>query len=264
VNLSFPAVRAIRRQRGYTLIEIMIALVIALFLLWGLGTMVAGTRQTGSNQMLLAQLQDQQRLAMSMLSDVIQRAGYFDTNKYLAATDALTTPATVPATGLTLLKGQSLSGTHTSISAPDTIAVRYSTSGSDGIINCNGATSTTGATTYTNYFSVIPATTGANATPSQLQCSKDGKSDDGVPLVSNVVNMQMWYGVSTGASNTANVDTYMTADQVTASAGGWLNVTSVRVTLTFNNPLWPQAGQPQYVYFTRVIALQTRAGAVFP
>jgi len=32
----------------------MIALVIALFLLWGLGTMVAGTRQTGSNQMLLA------------------------------------------------------------------------------------------------------------------------------------------------------------------------------------------------------------------
>jgi type IV pilus assembly protein PilW len=261
MNLSFPSFR-VRRQRGYTLIEIMIALVIALFLLAGLGTMVAGTRRTGSNQMLLAQLQDEQRLAMSMLSDVIQHAGYFDTNKYLAATDAWSTTTTVPATGATLLKGQSLSGTHTSISASDTIAVRYATAGGDGIINCNGGTSTA-ATTYINYFFVSAATTGANASPSQLQCSIDGNTGNAVSLVSNVVNMQMWYGVSTTA-NTDNVDTFMTADQVTASAGGWSSVTSVRATLTFNNPLYLQPGQPQYVYFTRVIALQTRAGAVFP
>jgi type IV pilus assembly protein PilW len=219
---------------------------------------VAGTRRTGSNQMLLAQLQDEQRLAMSLLSDVIQRAGYFDTNKYLAATDAWSTTTTVPA-GLTFLKGQSLSGTHTSSSAPDAIAVRYATAGGDGIINCNGGTSTTAAN-YINYFFVSPA---AGSNPSQLQCSIDGDTTDAVSLVSNVVNMQMWYGVSTTA-NTDNVDTFMTATQVTASAGGWPSVTSVRATLTFLNPLWPQPGQPHYVYFTRVIALQTRAGAVFP
>jgi type IV pilus assembly protein PilW len=164
----------------------------------------------------------------------------------------------VPATTAALAVGQSVSGTHTSISTPDTIAIRYATSGKDGMINCIGGTSTT-ATTYINYFSVSAATATA---PSQLQCSIDGKTSDPVSLVSNVVNMQIWYGVSTVGGTMNSIDTYMTADQVTAA--NWLNVTSVRASLTFNNPLWGQPGQPQYVYFTRVIALQPRAGAVFP
>ena len=260
MNASFPIARAARCHRGYTLIEILIALLVALFLLAGLGTLVAGTRRTGTNQMALAQLQDEQRLAMSMLSDVIQTAGYFNTNLFY--TTAAAFPAAVTTTGgannITLAAGQVVGGTHTSISAPDTIAVRYATSGTDGIINCVGGTNAA-ATIYVNYFFVNTATT-----PNQLQCSSDGKTSDAVSLVSHVVNMQIWYGVSTGGGTTSNVDTYMTADQVTSSTGGWPTVTSVRVTLTFDNPLWLQPGQPQYVYFTRVIALQTRAGAVFP
>jgi hypothetical protein len=50
------------------------------------------------------------------------------------------------------------------------------------------------------------------------------------------------------------------------SAANWQNVTSVRVTLTFVNPLYQQAGYTattsQYVYFTRVIALQGRTGVI--
>jgi type IV pilus assembly protein PilW len=264
MNASFRSARVVRRQRGFTLIEIMIALLVALFLLAGLGTMVAGTRRTGTNQMSLAQLQDEQRLAMSMLNDVIQNAGYFDTNTYYTTASAF--PASFTTTGgsntITLAAGQVVGGVHTSISAPDSIAVRYSTSGIDGIINCVGGTNTA-ATIYVNYF-FIKAGTNPTTNPSQLQCSSDGKTSDAVSLVSNVVNMQMWYGVSTGGGTASSVDTYMTADQVTASAGGWPTVTSVRVTLTFDNPLWTQPGQPQYVYLTRVIALQTRSGAVFP
>ncbi len=260
MNASLSTTRFIRHQRGYTLIEIMIALLVALFLLAGLGTLVAGTRRTGSNQMSLAQLQDEQRLAMSMLNDVVQNTGYFDSNTYYTTADAFKTSVTTTGgtTNITLAAGQIIGGTHTSISAPDTLAVRYSTSGTDGIINCVGGTSTT-ATTYVNYFFVNTA-----SNPNQLQCSSDGKTSDAVSLVGHVVNMQVWYGVSTGTGTTNNVDTYMTADQVTSSTGGWPKVTSARVTLTFDNPLWQQPGQPQYVYFTRVIALQTRAGAVFP
>jgi hypothetical protein len=58
----------------------------------------------------------------------------------------------------------------------------------------------------------------------------------------------------------------MTATQVQASAGGWPNVTSVRVTLTFLNPLYGQAGYTlaanKYVYLTRVIPLQGRTGVI--
>lgn len=263
MNASFPIACAARRQRGFTLIEILVSLLIALFLLAGLGTLVAGTRRTGSNQQLLAQLQDEQRLAMSMLNDVIQTTGYYDTNTYSPPSAAIpyglpTAPfPAVTVAGTTLVAGQALSGTHTSISAPDTIIVRYSTTGSDGVINCVGGSSTAGvAVNYVNYFFVNTA-----VTPNQLQCSKDGSAADAVSLVSNVVNLQLWYGVSTVAG-TANVDTYMTADQVAASTGGWGSVSSVRVTLTFNNPLYGQPAQPQYVTFTRVVALQGRAGSI--
>jgi hypothetical protein len=49
------------------------------------------------------------------------------------------------------------------------------------------------------------------------------------------------------------------------TAANWLNVTSVRVMLTFVNPLYDpnparSTQQPHYVYFSRVIALQGRTG----
>lgn len=251
----------VQRQRGYSLIEILIALLVALFLLAGLGSMVAGTRKTSTNQTSLAQLQDEERLAMSMINDVLQTAGYFDANPsdtatYTSATAAF--PAITTTGGPSnpvLVAGQALGGTH-STTTPDTLVVQYRTNGSDNVIACDGTTST-GAATYTNFFFIT------TTTPYQLQCSKDGNASDAVTLISNVVNLQIWYGVST--TGTSSVDTYVQANNV----ANWANVISARVTLTFNNPLYYQPGgtvvvpgQPQYVTFTRVITLQSRAGYV--
>ena len=246
------------QQRGYALIELMIALLLGLFLLGGLVTLVGGTRQSSSNQNSLAQLQDEQRLAMSMLNDVIQTAGYFDATAYFSATEAFITPVSTSGTGsnATLTAGQILGGTHTSLTTPDSIVVRYATSGTDQVLNCNGGSSAV-ATTYTNFFFVNTTTT-----PNQLQCSIDGNAADAVTLVPNVVNLQAWYGVSTAIPTTtgvANADTYVTADQVT----NWAAVVSVRVTVTFINPLANQPGQSAYSYFTRLIPLQARTGSNF-
>ena len=64
-------------QRGFTLIELMVTVAIALFLLGGLLTILQNMRGTYGNQQALAQLQDQQRFAMTVLTDVIQAGGYF-------------------------------------------------------------------------------------------------------------------------------------------------------------------------------------------
>jgi len=241
------------RQRGYTLIEILIALLIAIFLLAGLFTILQNTRRSSSNQTGLTQLQDEQRMAMSLLNDVIQSAGYFDTNTYATAQTAWNAPVAVGATSTSLAAGQPLTGSHATAAPGDVIAVRYATAGGDGIINCNGAVSATAAT-YINTFMIVS---------NQLECATDGVAAHAIPLVSGVANLQVWYGVSTAAT-TNNVDTYFTADQM--SAANWQNVTSVRVTLTFLNPLYGQAGYTattsQYVYFTRVIALQGRTGVI--
>jgi type IV pilus assembly protein PilW len=72
-----PAVGSLHREHGYTLLELMIAILIALFLLAGLLTLAMGTRKTSTTQSQLAQLQDNERIAMTLMTNVIQQAGYF-------------------------------------------------------------------------------------------------------------------------------------------------------------------------------------------
>ncbi len=67
------------RMRGFTLVELMVTIAIALFLLGGLVMIVQNVRQTYGNQQSLAQLQDAQRFAMTVITDVVQAAGYFPT-----------------------------------------------------------------------------------------------------------------------------------------------------------------------------------------
>jgi hypothetical protein len=85
-----------------------------------------------------------------------------------------------------------------------------------------------------------------------------------VPLVNNVQSLEIFYGVNrTSPTVNYNVDTYLTADQMNAAlqAGGdWMNITSVRIVLTFTNPLANQPGQPPTVVFERVVAVMGRAG----
>ena len=52
-------------QRGFTLVELMIALLIALFLIGGLVTLVGAMKITFANQNGLSQLQESERMAMT-------------------------------------------------------------------------------------------------------------------------------------------------------------------------------------------------------
>jgi Type IV Pilus-assembly protein W len=185
---------------------------------------------------------------------VMQSAGYYDANPNnttFKASPLVAFPAVSVSGGPALAAGQIIGGIHTSNAVPDSLVVQFLSNGSDSIINCAGQTTTsTTAAPFVNYFFV--PTTGVNA--NQLQCSPDGQSGDAITLVTGVVNFQIWYGVTTTTANSA--DTYVTADHVT----NWGNVISARITLTFNNPLYLQPGQPQYVTFTRVISLQASGG----
>jgi len=62
-------------QRGFTLLEIMIAMTIGLFLAGALVTVVQTNKTVFLNQNQLEQMQDGQRMAMTLMADVIQSAG---------------------------------------------------------------------------------------------------------------------------------------------------------------------------------------------
>jgi hypothetical protein len=89
----------------------------------------------------------------------------------------------------------------------------------------------------------------------------------GVLIVPGVVGMKVYYGVKRDfAFADYNVDTYLTASQMCSPllnpCGGddWSNVSSVRVILTFTNPLAAQPGQPPTIQFERVIEVMARGG----
>ncbi len=246
-----------RGQRGFTLVELMVTVAIALFLLGGLLTILQNVRSAYNNQQSLSQLQDQQRFAMTVITDVIQAGGYFPDPV------AWTPTSSLPAAGA-YQQGQAFTGTHAA-GVPDTIGVRYRTAINDPagpMILCDGSTNTAQGPSYayTNTFSVqLPA----GNVPGQLLCQVDNlgaaAAAPGVPIVNGVQDLLVYYGVKRDFSvNDYNVDTYLTADQMTNT--DWDNISSVRVILTFTNPMAAQPGQPPTITFERVVEVMGRAG----
>jgi type IV pilus assembly protein PilW len=243
-----PNRRTAQRQRGFTMIELMVALLIGLFLMGGLMTLLQNNRKAFSSQSQLGQLQDTERLAMTMMAAVIQQSGYFpDPTNNSPSTALPAAAAFASGAGLAFAAGQGLTGA--TVAGSDVISARYATATGDGILNCSGGQNSSGANaTYTNQFSV--AQNAQNVW--QLGCLRENGTF--YPLVNNVTNLTVLYGVSTSATNTTNVDTYMTAALVT----NWNNVISAKVTLTFTNPLYvatnPQ-GQPATIAVQRYITI---------
>jgi type IV pilus assembly protein PilW len=238
-----------RVQQGFTLVELSVAVLIGLFLLGGLLTLVHDMRRTFGAQNGLAQLQDSERLAMTLITDVVQAAGYFPDPTQQTATSAFL--AVAPFTQV----GQSIAGTLNAAAPGDSISVQYLTANNDGVINCKGGTNSTGGNfLYVNTFSVVKDPLTNKWT---LSCTLQNVV---YPLVSDVTNLQILYGVKRIAAAPGNsVDTYLNAGQMTPA--DWSNVICVKVTLTFTNPLFgTQPTQPATIPFTRVITVMNRAG----
>jgi type IV pilus assembly protein PilW len=247
-------------QRGFTLVEILIALTIGLFLMGALLTIVQTNRRVFGEQSQLAQMQDNERMAMTMMGDVIQSGGYFPDPVHNSLTTALT--ATGP-----FAVGQSIFGIHLAAAPHDQVQVRYMTAGGDGILNCSGG-SNPGAPAatqlYVNWFQVqngrLVCTVTVNGGAPTSYTLVGGAAGSGL----DITDMRIRYGVRADATKPGNnVDTYMDATQINGAPGLWGSVISVQITLTFTNPLNPLgtvAGQPATFQIQRVIGVMSQTG----
>lgn len=247
--LSASAYSAPDRQRGFTLVELMVAIVVSIFLAGGLIMMVQSTRNAFGNQNLLGQLQDNERLAMTFLSSVVEATGYFPDP--VNNTGALMMPAN--ATFFT--PGQAVFGTFGGAAPGDSISIRFAAAAGDAnLFNCLGLINSAAATdTFTNTFSV-------NA-QNQLQCTASSQlgtfAPRTVPLVTGVQNLTILYGVKRSPNDTGScADTYLNASQMLLA--DWSSVCSVSVAITFTNPIPPQ--NPPTITIRRVIATMAAAG----
>jgi type IV pilus assembly protein PilW len=249
-------------QRGFSLVELSIAVLIALFLLGGLVTLVMGTRRTNGTQTAVSQLQDNQRIAMTLLTNIVQKAGYFPNpiNQQLS-----TFIGENPLAGYTLPPGQIIGGQYNAGAPGDTLLVRFFAPPSDtynSIIDCGGQSNATASANvwYTNAFQV-GLVNGTYWLQCQTRTSNAG-SILTINLVPNVTNMSVMYGVgSSTAGDDFSVVQWLNASQM--SAVNWVNVTVVKVTLTFLVPAYGTTGGQMSTStstFTRVIPIMSRAG----
>ena len=244
-------------QRGFTLIELMVAIVISVFLAGGLVMMVQSTRNAFGSQQMLAQLQDNERLVMTFMAEVVESTGYFPDPVHNTS-PAVFPGVVIPGIG-TFVAGQPVVGNHVAAAPGDTITVRYAAALNDNVFNCKGLTNTTvpNYDVFVNTFSVKPNAANPNFPILTCTVSSAAIPQVDIPLVNGVQKLVILFGVKRSPADTGScADTYLNASQMVAPTD-WNAVCSVNVTMWFTNPLNP-TGPP--IVIQRVIATMNAAG----
>jgi type IV pilus assembly protein PilW len=187
------------QQKGMTLIEIMIALLLGVFLLAGVIQIFISSRETYRVQEALSRLQENGRFAMDFLGRDIRMADYRACSVSLLLDNAGNRWGVVGAP-------DGANAANRALDPPDSITVRWS-----DVQPCINPTQT------------VVYTIAASATPPNLMELKR----NGASLVEGVENMQITYGVDSNSDGTP--DYYGSAGTVTYAEMG--TVVSVRVSL---------------------------------
>lgn len=186
------------RERGFTLVELMVAVAIGLFLVSTVGVLFVNSKRTYLAQDANARIQEGARYAADYLGRQARESGYLNiVFNQLSAANLFAAPAPMSFTGTPI------AGTEGGASA-DTITLS-----SDSTTDCLGKTV---ASPAINLFRI-------NASK-QLECLGNGSGTPGVVL-EDVEDMQILYGQPMGSNY----------GYVVASSAAMSTVTSIRVCL---------------------------------
>lgn len=234
------------QQLGMNLIEIMVAMMLSLFLVLGLLTIFQSTKLTAKTQYGMAEIQEQQRNAITILSNVIQAAGYFPINSSqpLTLSDANgLKKGVLPEINKTYAAGAGIAGSN------NMLRIRFQAPPNDTgnmVLNCQGDSNQTSQKVYYDNLFYLKNNSIMCALGTNTKAVKDKNEKS---LVEGVKDMSVIYGIDTKGGG--SVTRYLNASQVT----DWKQVRSVKLTLTFINPLKGQDGQPDTLQTTQIIQL---------
>lgn len=198
---------SLRRQSGMSIVELMVAMLIALFLIGGLIQIFLGNREAFRTQQNLQRLQENARAAASNLAAVIANAGFHADPRDEAD---MIFPAS----------NRAIEGTGDGSGSADSITVRYQNDGS--LRDCLGRVdgSPDAPVMVTNEYSI-------DASGSLLCRTTSGAVTQTQPLLDGVDAMVIRYGVDSDGND--SVDQYLFASQL--ASGDWDRVKSVAVSL---------------------------------
>lgn len=213
-----------RRCVGFTLVELMIALVVGLLLLAGVLQVLLGNRESFDAQRARAGLQENARLVTFVLENTLSHAGY--RSELANGAPEVLFGANDESGKAAYQKGAIVAGTYEANDS-DSVRVRFQAEG--GIHDCRGdAVGSPGDPKIADFELYV------NDNKS-LIChifpDKNGNGEDREPLVENVERFKVRYGLDTDNSE-IGVDTYI-AD---LSGADSTQVLSIRIQLLLKSP----------------------------
>lgn len=223
--------RSPQYQTGLSLLELMVAMIIGLFIIVGISSVYLGNKRSNITTNELSLLQDNGRAILEQLTEIIQHTGYSSTSAAPTSEVFINSAVTNSSCsdGSDSVVDASIFSTMTNNTAyGDTVGVIYL---GDDLLNTDcgatqlpascrmGSGATSAAARIYNYFYVAPdATTGVP----ELLCS-GSRSADVQSIARGVENLQLTYGEDTDADGTP--DRYVSS----ANVSSWGNVLSVNI-----------------------------------
>ena len=236
-----------KKQSGLSLIELMIAMFIGLFLLGGISSTYIYSVKSSGQRDQLSLLEANARLALEILSKTIQHTGYtsnvgFPIEKFITTTNPVeskpcTSGNSVVSTGFFPANSIVNNGNATvSTNASDGIGIVYL--GDSTITNDCAGQPLDAACQITTSVSANPTETAAarifnsfyledSNIGRALKCA-GSRSTDEIVIADGVENMQILYGINADSSPDRSVERYVNADEVGTL---WSNITSVKIAL---------------------------------
>lgn len=233
ISMPIPPSTAIQRKRGFSLVELMVAIVIGLILLGALSYILIGSRLLGRTEDDASRMQENGRYAMELIGKAARHAGYrLDPELEFNAN-----PAGTPALPIQGTDG----GGSGATASPDTLTVRHDpawikdttwTAGNPDPMK-GQETNCVGTSITSNNTAAKKSNREANSnlivyifsiSNNQLRCSATAGSTGSV-MVDGVENMQVEYGIDTAGNGI--ITSYVNAGAVTNFA----QVAAVRVSL---------------------------------
>ncbi|MBV1930329.1 MAG: PilW family protein [Porticoccaceae bacterium] len=234
-----------RNSSGFTLLELLIAMSLGLFLIAALIQVLMANRTVFRVQENMSRTQEDGRFAIVVLNKAVSMSGYREdaTKKVSSQFNAYSTSSP----SIAFSSGEVIRGSDNNVGvsdgvldSSDTLAIRFHGSTDNSTRDCLSLVVNSGLIA-TNHFYINDSNT-LTCQSSIFDPTIGSTSTLTRPLIDNVENMQIRYGMNTngGGSNAASANCYLDAG-TTLGAGSdcttlnYSNVVSARISLTLRS-----------------------------
>ncbi|MGB1309882.1 MAG: PilW family protein [Leucothrix sp.] len=222
----------LKRQQGFSLVELMVAVVVGLFIIIGISSVYVGSKRSSITTTELSLLQANGRAVLEQLTAVIQHTGYKSTRSSLDSDMFILGPVTNSqcSDGVDSVANTTLfSAIENDTARGDTIGIVYlgddlltmDCTGSEIPTNCRLSDTSPALTPASKIYNYFKADVNADGMP-VLTCAGSLRAEED-EIAEGVENLQINYGEDVDSDGMA--DRFVNSDDVS----NWNSIVSVNV-----------------------------------